>query len=466
MSFCASICDPQIADSDTALKKSPTGQRVSDVDEAVAPCISEPALAGLDSLGDSEEFKSALNSEIEDDYDASEANGSQGGSPKIGGGDRGAFYSLASSRTSLTGSPKNIAGHSSLVPPLARPRILSVKAEGKHHLVMPDAGRKASVAGHSSTHCPHFSIFDSVPAAQSVFVPAGNFDVRALGYKTSKQKLPSSPVIYDCMGCDFVRASGKKVRGIIRNYCSKGNKLMPQRAGWKPHWGVPEVLVVVGLVPLEAGPVWGGKHPETDAGTTVIGYFLISEEAVRILREADSAGTLDERQETEPCSADSDSITFRALQLFRNFVKQRRSLKSGIAFKLIIQLRNLADVTSIPQMLHRYNGKPVLLTNSLTFVDNHDVALPGTATNGLGMSDVLSGTTNDRILELEFDLRTWCYFARSYMPLAVKRSLVDAELECAFLCEGRDNSELPEKLLACFGLQYLDFDMMKIVQGM
>lgn len=120
------------------------------------------------------------------------------------------------------------------------------------------------------------------------------------------------------------------------------------------------------------------------------------------------------------------------MRLWRRFVEEGVSTKDGISFKAVGRVEDL-DRYEVPESFHRFNNKPVLLTKSATVLK----------------------TLHPEVIEIDYDVRSWVYPARSALANYHLRAR-EAELEIAYLVEGKADEELPEQILGCFTLNNMD----------
>jgi len=253
------------------------------------------------------------------------------------------------------------------------------------------------------------SPFNSVPreelAKSDLFwkdLHAKEFSVRAAGYgKAHKNKEPSEPALYDCVGMDVLKGA-KGLANLFRHRRTKDFTWWKNdsEGDWDAAWGVPRLLIVNCLLPIHS-PLGFSKKPP---GCALVAYFRLSPQARNDL----AAGNV-----------------IPQMKLWQQNVKNGVSTRDGICFKAIGQLpqRSLAE---LPQILQTYNGKPVLVTESATFV-----------------KDMLP-----EILEIDVDISKWAFLARqtlySYQGVLAKHAF-----HMGYLVEGRTDEELPESMLAC-----------------
>lgn len=253
---------------------------------------------------------------------------------------------------------------------------------------------------------------------------ASVFDIRNIRYKQTKEKVPSEFALYDCVGTDMVRDK-RRIDGLMdRLPGDLACGTLPQSPlgakPWSASWGVPRVVVVNCQLPYKAGWLMAA-HPEEDGGLSVVNYFVLSREASEMLAE--------------------DHAT-PALRLWRRFVEDGVSTKDGISFKVVGRVEDL-EKYEVPETFHRFNNKPVLLTKSSRVITKN---LP-------------------EVIEIEYDVRTWVYAARSMLANYHYRA-AEAELQIGYVVEGKSDDELPEQILGCFKLVNMDILQAKWVSLM
>ncbi|CAK9114151.1 unnamed protein product [Durusdinium trenchii] len=235
------------------------------------------------------------------------------------------------------------------------------------------------------------------------------FDVRNIGYKHSREKIPSQFALYECVGMDIVR-DHRRIDCIMDRWDSGDLPANWPGARWEQSWKVPRVLVFNCQVPYTAGKIFG-SYPDEDGGFSILNYFVLSREASALL--ASNAAT-------------------PALQLWKRFVEEGVSTKEGISLKVVGRVEDL-DKHEVPESFKRFNNKPVLLTRSATVYKKR---LP-------------------EMLEIDFDVRNWNYPTRAAMVSYHHRAR-EAEVEIGYLLEGKADDELPEQILGCFTVNNMD----------
>jgi len=241
---------------------------------------------------------------------------------------------------------------------------------------------------------------------------ASVFDVRNLGYKASRDKVPSDVALFDTVGMDLIK-DYRRLDNLMSKLPEKLDLPRPHDGRpWDPSWGVPRVICVNCQCPYQCGNLFGA-HPEDDGGFSCVSYFSIS---------------------AQTCDLLASGHVSPAVRLLQRLVEEGSSTKEGISFKVIGRIEDL-DKHEVPQSFHGFNNKPVLLTKTAKVI-----------TTGL-----------PEVLEIDFDVRLWVYVARSTL-YRFNHRLREADIEIGFLIEGKTDDELPEQVLGCFTL--INFDIM------
>jgi len=120
------------------------------------------------------------------------------------------------------------------------------------------------------------------------------------------------------------------------------------------------------------------------------------------------------------------------LGLLRRMPAAGESTRNDTCFKAIGKAANV-DELNIPSMIKGYNGKPALISTSAIF----------------------DTTMLPRVMEIDYDLRGWSYFARQSIG-QVLELLPSAQFQVAYLIEGKKEDELPEQILGCGQLHEVD----------
>lgn len=241
---------------------------------------------------------------------------------------------------------------------------------------------------------------------------ATSFRVRSgPNYRRTGAKESSLSAFYDAAGVDIFTTCKRGVKadriGEMVN--------VPEPPFTSPHASVPSVFIINMQLPLEDPTMFGVKLD----GPTVhcVFYFTMTEETAAML-----AGDLSEAPPSlklliDYCEQATDDPDMRG------------------RFKALGVVNNIESV-GLPSMLASYNGKPVLVTRS------------GLLTRGGSDGKV-------PYMEMDCNVRHWCYLARKGLHVLLPR-FGSMSITAAFVIEGREDSEMPERLLGCCNLTEAD----------
>jgi hypothetical protein len=214
----------------------------------------------------------------------------------------------------------------------------------------------------------------------------------------------------------------KKIERIIGELVQLGD-LPSQRTSWSKSCGLPRVLCVNVQLPHEAGSLSWGGHPASDHGCSVVAFFHIKEETLKLLQQGDRAPPY--------------------VRLFQKFVEEGRTdlpggYKASGLLKAIADCENLTSVIDrVPKILQptvlKYNAKPTLITKS------------GAVHQGLG----------GEFLELAIDVRRFCWMAKNALQ-SLRGYLPSVSVHIGFLIQGFKDEELPEGLICDLHLHSTD----------
>lgn len=160
---------------------------------------------------------------------------------------------------------------------------------------------------------------------------------------------------------------------------------------------------------------WGKKPP----GASLVAYFCLSSDARKDFQRG--------------------QISAQAAQ-WQRLVRAGVSTRKDVTFKAIGQLPQ-ESLSQLPSMLHGYNGKPVLVTETAAFVTH---------------------PSNPEVLEVDIDVGLWAFSARQTL-YSYQGVLSEHTFHCGYLVEGRADNELPERMLACFRIRGADLQAAKVL---
>ena len=256
---------------------------------------------------------------------------------------------------------------------------------------------------------------------------ASSFNIRSVGYKHSKAKEPSAPVLYECIGADLVKSTK-----LVSDMCGSGGVFEKIRKGepsgdipwpwlrytdskWSQSLGIPRLLIVNIQLPYSSPSLWAPQSADSDPGFSIVSYYAVSPD---ILQSLTSGGP------PPP-----------AVKLLKRLIAEGKSVKDETALKVIGIVENTEEV-GLPDIVSGYNGKPVLVTKSAKL-------------------SMFPSQENCEILEVEFDVRMWSILARKTLH-SLRDKFKDARSQIGMVIEGRNDDELPEQLLGCVRIHYLD----------
>jgi hypothetical protein len=255
--------------------------------------------------------------------------------------------------------------------------------------------------------------------------PSSGFQVRSVGYKRSKLKEPSGAPLYECVGVDVVKSS-KLVTSLgqtavfqrILNGESQGDIPWPwlrSKSKWSQSLGIPRLLIINTQLPFSAPSLWAPQSADSDPGFSVISYYVINPSLVDDLN--------------------AKKIPPPAVALLKRLIQEGQSKKETTALKVIGMVDNMEEI-GFPDLVSSYNGKPVLVTKSakLSFYPNQ---------------------SDCELFEIEYDVRQWSILARKTLH-SLRDKFKEARCQLGMVIEGQTDEELPEQLLGCFRLNYLD----------
>ena len=256
---------------------------------------------------------------------------------------------------------------------------------------------------------------------------AASFQVRSVGYKQTKLKQASNYPLYECLGVDVVK-SNKLISGLCINSAVIKRILNGESSGdipwpwlkhkgcqWKSSFGIPRLLIVNSQLPYSSPSLWAPQSPDSDPGFSIISYYAINPALVVELN--------------------SGKIEPPAVKLLRRLMAEGQSRKEGTALKAIGVVDNMEEI-GFPDIVSGYNGKPVLVTKSASF--SYWPSLP-----------------ECEVLEIEYDVRQWSILARKTLH-SLRDKFKDAKCQLGLVIEGQNDEELPEQLLSCFRIDFLD----------
>jgi hypothetical protein len=243
-----------------------------------------------------------------------------------------------------------------------------------------------------------------------------SFSVRSVGYARTRVKMPSGDALYDLAAIDAYH-SPRRINEIVHLVEGVNEALgCPPSSG---HSDIPSVLVINCQMPNIRPPLsCAGEGPTIH----VILYFCLSES----FRQWISIGL--DSLEVPP-----------AARLFARWAATSESDDSMRGrFKLIGNAVN-ADEIGLPSMCKRFNGKPILIYGrESSFIFHRD----------------------EGWAELDVNAHNFSYVGRKGL-YSTYGKWCESLLSVGVLIEGREDSELPERILGCALFRGLDLSLLE-----
>ncbi|KAK9860455.1 hypothetical protein WJX84_011386 [Apatococcus fuscideae] len=246
-----------------------------------------------------------------------------------------------------------------------------------------------------------------------------SFNIRGKDYLVTKQKEScAEAAIYRLIGVDLW--SFKQKVDHIGQYVQlpKPPELGPGARSLPEHECPPPFLIINVQLPLKPAALFGKKD---EAGSSLVYYFALPE-------------GWEPEQLKNPA----------ALALLQRFIldqNEQDSLPTRTRLKLIPRISNVAEwATTGPlngaehRLLDTYNDKPVLTKPQHAFYNGADY------------------------FEIDLNIHGYAYVARKAFGVFIPR-LPTAVFENAFVIQGNRPEELPELLLGCVKMSYIDFNL-------
>jgi hypothetical protein len=247
---------------------------------------------------------------------------------------------------------------------------------------------------------------------------ASSFNVRNVGYSETREKIPSDFALYETVGVDLIRDK-QRIDSLMDLLPQGLPESLPGTPEWDPTWGIPRVVITNCQLPYKSGSLFS-KHPEDDAGFSLVIYSVLSPAASVLLTEG----------QWTP-----------GLALWRRFVDRGVSTISGTSLKALGRVNDI-ERHRLSEDAKFYINKPVLVTESSKILKSR---LP-------------------ELLEIDFDVRMWSFAARSALVNYHPRAK-DAELDIGLLIEGKTDEELPEQILGCVRIKNIDILAAKFISA-
>eukprot|EP01060_Flectonema_neradi_P028216 TRINITY_DN3792_c2_g2_i1.p1 TRINITY_DN3792_c2_g2~~TRINITY_DN3792_c2_g2_i1.p1 ORF type:complete len:772 (+),score=118.00 TRINITY_DN3792_c2_g2_i1:768-3083(+) len=248
---------------------------------------------------------------------------------------------------------------------------------------------------------------DTMPPMSASDGFAEGWNLRAPGYRKTGLKIPSLDSMYTLAGVDIYK-SDQPLAHIAQHLRLPCADIDPD----SDLAGLPQTILFNLHIPhCEAPSVWGQEVGGPTINAVLI--FTLKKSTIEDLKtqEIPAASLLKDFYEKVPEGGASPSQQ-PFLGRFKFLVRAERG---------------------IPKVFSKYNGKPVLVTRS------------GRCFRG------------DHYLEVDCNLRRWAYTARVAL-YSMWGALSQYKLHVGCCIEGREDSEIPERILGCAQLSCVDIN--------
>lgn len=213
----------------------------------------------------------------------------------------------------------------------------------------------------------------------------------------------------------------------------RGDRLWKQEG----NENVPEVLVVRFLVPVEGPSFFGGSKNKNALDCKSNEIVLYLRPASRFIAEMNKTCSLSSKEQIQ----DNVRPATRLFKKWCNLSTEDAAFRSR--FKCIASIRDFETRHSNLSYLNRYNGKPVLITES-------GRAMRGTTCDGV------------RFLEFKCNLHFWSIVARTGLS-KIMPQFADMRIDLGFTIEGVEEEELPECMMGNVCLNKIDEKLFRVI---
>jgi len=259
----------------------------------------------------------------------------------------------------------------------------------------------------------------------------GSFNVRSgPNYLQTGKKMQCNTAMYEAITCDAVKSNVKieDIMGRLVHELPKPNTNddPSDYAGgppvsWSPGCPLPRVICINLMFPYQTGlNPWG-----QDGGCDFVGFFHIKPEIIRALNSRDCPPAVRLFRDfcAGPCGRPGGPKDDPNRSLGKRMAKGTKLDRQSGLFKAMASCENPQDV-HVPDLFHKYNGKPALITNS-----------------GYIVKDPAG-----EWLEIGIDVRKFNLLCRKM--LGSFRDLIPrTKIHCGFLIQAVGDDEMPEALI-------------------
>ena len=244
-------------------------------------------------------------------------------------------------------------------------------------------------------------------------------------YSRNQKKAPSDEAFYRPIACDFIKTD-RAIDHVaqhfdVESYIDEQKERFQLGNNTSPSL-LPLPLLFIVNCQLPEGEPSMFSSPEDGPGRHCIMYFVLRDEIVELLVQ----------ERNNILTGIFNNTLSPGLKLsihwFANY-NQSKEMKGR--FKVIGMIKNIADL-NLSSFITGYNGKPVLINKS---------------------GNVYSG---DNYVEMDVRVHKFSYLAKKGLNF-LSSKFEEIVLDIGFTIESRSDDEMPEQLLCCAQLNYLNY---------
>ncbi|CAM9278400.1 unnamed protein product [Chrysoparadoxa australica] len=238
---------------------------------------------------------------------------------------------------------------------------------------------------------------------------ASSFQIRGKAYMADRKKVEAAGPMYEMAGMDLV-TSERRLPHVTERVCLKAmaSSLPTLPAGADV---VPPLLIVNVQLPTTAPSLL--SNGSDGPGLQLVLYYRLTAESAAALEEPGTASEALRLWLTYCASWAEDDICKGRL-------------------KVVAIVANM-DELGLPGFITKYNGKPVLINRSGSYIKGQTTSASGEEVS---------------YLEMGINVHAFSFIAKKGLNTLLDR-FPEMVLHIGFVIEGRDEVELPEAMLAC-----------------